>query len=324
MASTDPAALTAPRRVAPPAPVRLYGTDRDFARNRALSELRERIAQIEGEPVCRLENTAADTRHQGDAAAVRHAMPKLLSLGDAAADAALGGGFPAAGLAEIHLDETRDGGSLAGFALALAIRFGARPGRPLLWIGDMMAFSEAGLPYLPGLASFGLDPAALCLVKTRKLDEAAWAGEEAATSRALAIAILEVRGNPARLGLDGTRRLHLRAREAGLPLLLLRQSARPEATAAPLRLRIRPGPASRVADLADRDKLIGHPVFDVTVEKSRDGRPQHVVLEWNSHERRFGPPARSEPLSRPVVSTAVDGPDPARADGTVVALRRAS
>ncbi len=267
-----------------------------------------------------------DTARSADAALARRSRMQRLPLGCPEADRALGGGFPAAGLSEIHLDETRDSGSLAGFALALAIRFAASPARPLLWIADDHALSEAGRLYGPGLAAFGLDPGTLFLVRTRRLEDAAWAGEEAAISRALAMAVMEVRGNPARLGLEGTRRLHLRAREAGLPFLLLRQGAKPESTAAPLRLRIRPGPAATVADLPGEARLIGHPVFSVTVEKSQGGRPQHFDLEWNPHERRFGsaPKARFAPLSRHPSAAAVDGPDPAREAGAIMALKRAS
>ena len=324
-------------------------------RNRDLTTLRAAIARIEGTPAVRLDAieagaaasrprspvtrgdlaVEADTgpavsRHvaprSGDPALARRSRMRILPLGCPEADRALGGGFPAAGLSEIHLDETRDGGSLAGFALALAIRFSASPIRPLLWIADDHALSEAGRLYGPGLSAFGLDPGAFVLVRTQRLEDAAWAGEEAAISRALAMTVLEVRGNPSRLGLEGTRRLHLRAREAGLPFLLLRQSARPQSTAAPLRLRIRPGPAAPVADLSAEPRLIGHPVFSVAVEKSRNGRPQHFDLEWNPHERRFGPVLATgfAPFSRHPSAPVVDGPGPAREAGTVMALRKAS
>ncbi|UIJ71908.1 ImuA family protein [Aurantimonas sp. HBX-1] len=314
MASTD---LSSLYRAGGDAAARPPGAG-GVSRNHALAGLKARIAAIEGEPVCRLENPDGGGRDQ----VARRSALALTSLGCPEADAALGGGFPTTGLSEIHLDETRDGGTLSGFAMALAIRFGARPGRPLLWIGDALAFAEAGLPYGPGLAGFGLDPAALCLVRTKRLEEAAWAAEEAAASPALAMAILEIRGNPARLGLEGTRRLHLRARAAGLPLLLLRQSARAEATAAPLRLRIRPGPAAPVADLAGERRLIGDPVFAVAVEKSRAGRPHDVLLEWKSDERRFDAAQPAAALSRRVAAETLDRPDPARADGAVLALRR--
>lgn len=331
-------------------------------RNRDLETLRAAIARIEGMPAVRLDaieagavmsratspaandsrsNAQGAGRGKGhvvakkpldaaarpaDSALARRSRTRRLALGCPQADRALGGGFPAAGLSEIHLDETRDGGSLAGFALGLAIRFAASPTRPLLWIADDHALAEAGRLYEPGLTAFGFDPGALFLVRTRRLEDAAWAGEEAAISPTLAMAVLEVRGNPPRLGLEGTRRLHLRAREAGVPFLLLRQGAKPETTAAPLRLRIRPGPAAPVADLAGEPRLIGHPVFSIALEKSPGGRPQHFDLEWNPNERRFGPVLRTRfaPLSRYPSAAAVDGPDPARAAGTVMALKRAS
>lgn len=315
------------------------------SRNRDLAALRAAIARIEGTPAARLEGpspapstkngtaAAADTlppkTEAGDQEPSAHARRSRLafhSLGLAEADRALGGGVPAAGLSEIHLDATRDGGALAGFALALAALLGAARERPVLWIADEMALGEAGRPYLPGLFSFGIDPAALRLVRTRRLKQAIWAGEEAASCDGVAVVILEVRGNPSELALEGTRRLQLRAKKAGLPFLLLRQNARAEATAAPLRLRIRPGPAAPVDDLAGEPRLIGHPVFDVAVEKSRAGRPAQLLLEWNPHERCFGPVRRrlAVPLSRPRLSPAADGPDPAREVGTLVAFRRAS
>ena len=163
-------------------------------RNHVLATLRERIAAIEGEPACRLEVPKPEGMPARPVA--RRSALRLKSLGCAEADEALGGGFPASGLSELRASEARDGGSLAGFALALAILHGAAPGRPLVWIGDGLAFSEAGLPYRPGLSGLGFDPGALVLVRARRLEEAIWAAEEAAASKALAMAILETRGNP--------------------------------------------------------------------------------------------------------------------------------
>ena len=310
----------------------------ETARRETVAELAARIAQIEGRAVHRLEVPAGNARGAAEAATARQTVPHeeitgapvqpgTKPFGVAAADAALGGGFPVSGLTEIHVDETRGSGSGAGFALALAVLFGASPGRPAVWIGGAHGFAEGGMPYGPGLACYGLDPAGLVLVRTPRLEQAVWAGEEAARSPAPALVILEARGNPRLLGLEGTRRLHLRACRAGRPLLLLRQSGRPEATAAPLRLRIAPAPAALIPDLAPgrgepASKLIGHPVFAVTVEKARDGRAQHFLLQWNPHDRRFE--TLAEPSHRPLLSASVDGPDPARPAGSVLALRRAS
>ncbi|BDA86786.1 hypothetical protein Sa4125_43280 [Aureimonas sp. SA4125] len=326
------------------------GRSGEAAQRETVAELAARIALIEGRAVHRLEippnrlsAAAAPSMPAGvvperdvGSAAIRQ---RRASFGVAAADEALAGGFPGSGLTEIHVDETRGSGSGAGFALALAVLFGASPGRPAIWIGGAHGFAEGGMPYGPGLAAYGLDPAGLVLVRTPRLEQAVWAGEEAARSPAPALTILEVRGNPRLLGLEGTRRLHLRAGRAGRPLLLLRQSGRPEATAAPLRLRIAPAPAAAVPDFVPgfvpgpvldqargrgepAPKLIGHPVFAVTVEKARDGRSQHFLLQWNPHDRRFQ--ALAQPPARHLAPAAVDGSDPARPSGSVLALRRAS
>ena len=303
-----------------------------------LAELQEHIARIEGRPLHRLaaspargavsqadwETCAPEAAPAGllppNALTLLSGTPGLPVLGLSG----LTGLLRQPGLTEIHVDDTRGSGSGAGFVLALAVLHGAGAGRPALWIGANLGFSEGGMPYLPGLAGHGLDPGALLLVRARRLEEAIWAGEEAARSAAAALTILEVRGNPGRLGLEGTRRLHVRARDAGTPLLLLRQGGRAEATAAPLRLRIAPSPAALVADrLSDPGgaKLIGHPVFAITVEKSRDGRPHHLLLEWNPHDRRFQAP---QPHSGDLAAVPLDRPDPARSAGTLLALRRAS
>ena len=299
-----------------------------------LAELQERIARIEGRPLHRLAASPVEAMGPPDATTPDPARPAARQTG-ALTVLPSGPGLPLGlpgltgllrqpGLTEIHVDDTRGSGSGAGFVLALAVLHGAGAGRPALWIGANLGFSEGGMPYLPGLAGHGLDPGALLLVRARRLEEAIWAGEEAARSAAAALTILEVRGNPGRLGLEGTRRLHVRARDAGTPLLLLRQGGRAEATAAPLRLRIAPSPAALVADrLSDPGgaKLIGHPVFAITVEKSRDGRPHHLLLEWNPHDRRFQAP---QPHSGDLAALPLDRPDPARSAGTLLALRRVS
>ncbi|KQT52702.1 hypothetical protein ASG43_19870 [Aureimonas sp. Leaf454] len=216
------------------------------------------------------------------------------------------------GLTEIHATQTRGGGSAAGLVLALASRLGATARRPLLWISQGFGLHEAGRLYAPGLLAFGFDPGGLVQVETDRLEEAVWAAEEAARSSVVACAVLEIRGNPRKLSLDGTRRLHVRARAAGVPLFLLRQGAVPEPTAAPLRLRVEGGAALGVQALGPAgERLIGHPVFSVAVEKSRDGRARRLLLEWNPHDRRL---QTLEPGPLPVAALPLSShrPDPSR------------
>jgi protein ImuA len=272
-----------------------------------LAALRERVAAIVGTGLHRLEAPAEAPR------------PNRTSLAESLSDE---------GLTEIHASQTRGGGSAAGLVLALATRLGASSSRPLLWISQGFGLHEAGRLYAPGLQAFGFDPGDLIQVETGRLDEAVWAAEEAARSGALACAVLEVRGNPGQLSLDGTRRLHVRAREAGVPLFLLRQGAVPEPTAAPLRLRVEAMPALGVAAIGPAgERLIGHPVFSVAVEKSRDGRTRRLLLEWNPHDRRLQT-VEPRPLPVAAFSLSFHRPDVSReADretGSVVALRRAS
>src|SRR5690606_11698717 len=107
----------------------------------------------------------------------------------------------------------------------------------ICWIGLADIFREAGFPYAPGLERlFGLAAGGLLFASTVHIADALWTAEEAARQKDLAAVVLEVRGNPARLDLTATRRLHRRAQELGRPVFLIREAAVAEPTAAPLRL----------------------------------------------------------------------------------------
>ena len=87
-------------------------------------------------------------------------------------------------------------------------------------------------------------PKPCCCPRQPNSPTALWIAEEAARLSALGGGLLEVDGNPDRLDLTATRRLHRRAQAAGRPVLLLRQSALAEPTAAPVRLLVAPAPAA--------------------------------------------------------------------------------
>ena len=112
--------------------------------------------------------------------------------------------------------------------------------------------------------------------------------EEAAGNKALSAVVLELRGNPARLDLTATRRLHRRAEQAGRPVFLLRQAAFAEPTAAPVRLLVEPAPAGLRRTLAGPlPRSIGPPAFIVTIGKSRTALPGQFIVEWNADELAF-------------------------------------
>lgn len=288
--------------------------------------LRQKIAKIEGTSPQLLTSSAAGE------APLRHTATGtdagLLPTGIACLDYALGGGLPAAGLIEIHGGELRDGGAVAGFAWALAGLLlsgsedrGGKSRAPVLWIGTSQAFAEMGFPHAPGLSAFsGVSPDELLVAQAPKLLDALWIAEEAARLRELSAVFLEVDGNPNRLDLTATRRLHRRAQLAGRPLFLLRQAAHAEPTAAPVRLIVSAAPATpRNALAGPLADTIGHPAFTVTIGKSRTALPGEFILEWNPHERAFQ--ERRPENSRPVVSAPFLGSDLAPAAGEIVAFK---
>ncbi|MDF3152692.1 hypothetical protein P3C58_11935 [Mesorhizobium sp. XAP10] len=302
--------------------------------------LRRQIAKIEGTLPERLAAPAAapfDADVNTDLTIVRRgiaaALPDaFLPIGVGRLDAALSGGLPKAALSEIHGLETRDAGAVAGFALSLtSLILKQTPGLPVLWIGTSEIFREAGFPYARGLhASFGIEPEQLLFSEAPRLVDALWVAEEAARMTALAAVILEIRGNPQRLDLTATRRLHARAQAAGRPVFLLRQAAGPEPTAAPVRLIVASAPA------VPRDTIagplagsIGRPAFTLTIGKSRTALPGQFTLEWNPDERAFDERAGDERAGEardraknpvPVVSLSGGGKDPAPASGAVLAF----
>ncbi|RWC87665.1 MAG: hypothetical protein EOS72_20705 [Mesorhizobium sp.] len=295
--------------------------------------LRRQIAKIEGTLPERLQAPAAAPLDAGtgtgnDLTIVRRglaaALPDaFLPIGVERLDAALGGGLPKAALTEIHGLETRDAGAVAGFALSLvSLILNQAQGLPILWIGTSEIFHEAGFPYARGLhAAFGIEPGQLLFSEAPRLVDALWIAEEAARMTALAAVILEIRGNPQRLDLTATRRLHARAQGAGRPVFLLRQAAEPEP---PIRLIAASAPAVPRATVAGPlAGSIGHPAFTISIGKSRTALPGQFILEWNPDERVFderrGEEERAEnPV--PVVSLSGGRKDPAAASGEILAF----
>lgn len=291
-----------------------------MARER-LFTLRETIARLEGKAVPDL----SETPLRNDTETARH-----LSLGIDMLDEALGGGIPLQGLSEIRCRLLVDAGAASGFAAALAARIqrhSDRPFAPLLWIGDTVATMEAGLPHAIGLIHLGLGRRGFFHAAPRKLEDALWLAETALESGAFCAVILEVRGNPAQFGLTESRRLSLKAKAVGKPLLLLREGGEEEASSAACRFLAEPAPA-RPRPLPGGARLegsIGNPVFHLTLEKSRSPAPLSLLLEWNPHDRRFAVvPNETLTHSGARLPASAGRPDRPQQMGAVLAFDRAS
>ncbi|HEY8013718.1 MAG TPA: hypothetical protein VIE70_07405 [Dongiaceae bacterium] len=187
-------------------------------------------------------------------------------LGLPALDAALGGGLPRGCLQEVI---PADGGAAAaGFAAFLLGRLVSQAeerGRGVLWA----SLGEGDL-YPPGLARFGLDPAAMILLSAPSPAELLWAMEEALRSPALAAVVGEVD----RIDLTAGRRLQLAAAAGGgVGFLLLRADRPPAAVStAALRWRIGAGPNRS---------------WHVELLRRRGGRPGAWILEREDETDRL-------------------------------------
>ncbi|WP_162895037.1 ImuA family protein [Rhizobium terrae] len=302
-----------------------------------LFALREQIARLEGKSLPGL--TAA--KREEAAVHPEHEKAKSsqfrLALGVPSMDLALEGGLPLDGITEIRSRLMGDAGAASGFILSLAAHLKIRqPDKaPVLWISDVVSGQEAGLPYSVGLRQFGLSPQNILYASPRKLDDALWLAENAVASGAFSATILEIRGNLRHFGLTESRRLGLRAKAAQRPLFLLRHAGKEEASSASFRFLVEPAPAAgrRLPDGSLLGGSIGHSVFRLTLEKSRNPAPLSFLLEWNLHDRQFSLArdagetfsSRKEPAHPgPRLPAPVDRQDRTPVVGTVVALERAS
>ncbi|MGZ2374044.1 protein ImuA [Sinorhizobium medicae] len=258
--------------------------------------LRETIARIEDRG---LQGCARAVAKAADPAGFRRgkeeaSRPEVLPLGVPKLDEVLNGGLPFGGMMEIRNAETRDAGAAVGFVAALAALYQRQKKEsgclaPVLWISQTLAAREAGQPYAPGLKAYGLDVQRFLFVSARTVKDALWIAETALSVPVFAAVVLEIRGNPASLALSESRRLHVRARAGGVPLLVFRQAGEEEASSAFFRFQVKPAPAGE-RPLPDGSVLcgsIGHPVFHLLVEKSRLQASDDIFLEWNAHDRRF-------------------------------------
>lgn len=238
---------------------------RDSVSNERLAELKARIAAIEKQP---LPDRADRPGGQGGA-------PSLLELTR-----------PLPGLLqEIYADRHPDGGGALGFALAL-VRDLVTPARPaVFFLQPVHAAQEAGLPYAPGLAGFGLPPDRLVIGRLAHVKELLWAIEEAVACRAVAAVIAELPEDAKTLDFTASRRLSLRAAAGGASVLLLRYGGNRAASASRLRWHVAPAPSAAPPFDASAP---GRPRWRATLERS--GLPQSVLrggedllLDWTEN-----------------------------------------
>lgn len=192
-----------------------------------------------------------------------------------------GSGLTGGALHEVIAASHGDRAAAFGFAVALMSHALAARRGPVLFIAARRCFADVGEPYGHGLQRLGLDVGRLVLAETRLDKDALWAMEEALRPEVAAAAVAgAVEGD---LDLTMSRRLNLAAAGSGAPLILLRPPVTTGTSAAATRWRIAAAPAA-----LDRFGTFAFCRWSVALERCRNGRPGHWLLEWNHVAHRFG------------------------------------
>ena len=208
----------------------------------------------------------------------RYALPAdraPVALGHSQADAVLGGGLRPGSLHEVFAKGWGGG----GFAAALAVRMAGA--KPLFWVRPDYEALEYGAVSPNGLAELGGDPRALIQLRARKADDALSAAADILACPHVGVLLLELGGTPKSLDLVASRRLAFAANESGVTVILLREGADCEPSAALTRWQVSSAPSR-----ADDDDW-GNPVFDAALVRHRAGGLGHFLMQWNPEHAVF-------------------------------------
>jgi protein ImuA len=208
----------------------------------------------------------------------KYALPadrESVLLGHPQADAVLGGGLRPGALHEVFAGNWSAGGFAAGLAILTAGT------RPLFWVRPDYEAMEFGAVSPGGLAELGGDPRQLIQVRARKADDALSAAADILACPHVGALLLELSGMPKSLDLVASRRLAFAANESGVTVILLREGADCEPSAALTRWQVCSAPSR-----ADDDDW-GNPVFDAQLIRHRAGGLGHFLMQWNPEHARF-------------------------------------
>jgi protein ImuA len=198
-----------------------------------------------------------------------------VSLGHAEADAVLGGGLRPGALHEVFAKGWGGG----GFAVLLAML--AAGTKAFFWVRPDFEALEFGPVSPSGLAELGGDPRNLVLVRTRNAADALSAAADILACPHVGALLLEIGGAPKCLDLVASRRLSFTAGESGASVILLREAAHEEPSAALTRWQAASAPSR-----ADDDDW-GNPVFAATLTRHRLGGLGQFLMHWNPEHGCF-------------------------------------
>lgn len=141
--------------------------------------------------------------------------------------------------------------------------------------------------HAPGLMAFGLDPARIIKLTVTSEKDLLWVLEEAITSGTVGAAV-GVLWSERLYDFTASKRLRLRASEAGTPVFMVRSHRANGATAADMRFSVT-SQASQMPSLKERPfARLGAPTWQLNLIKSKRVKPRSDTVRWNHETLRLG------------------------------------
>lgn len=232
-----------------------------------LASLRYRIARLEGRPFSSRPLRLAES------------LPNQFQLGCQKIDETIG---PLARDA-LHEVVARPQAlvSACGFTCGLLNR-AINKDKPIIWLEDETTSAEYGVIYPTVFDFFGIEATRLVLVRCSKCDDALKAADDSLRSQAASGVVLCLSGPCHALDFKATRRLHLAAQKAGIPVIAVFAKNSLKTSNAVTRWLIGTAPS-----LSAGAQAPGSPCFDVELRRNRFGGLGHWQMEWNNNEHIF-------------------------------------
>jgi len=182
-------------------------------------------------------------------------------------------------LHEFYAAGTGDGAATLGLAALLAWRMAGDA--PILWL--RAGRRSRAVPYAPGLAALGLDPARLILVESGDVSGLLRAAGDAARCAGLGVLLIEARGKLPEFDLTVSRRLLLAIEHSRVTILLARMEAPPVPSAAETRWEV-----AAISSTPIETDAPGPPAFALRLLRHRGGPAgKELRVEWNRDQRCF-------------------------------------
>jgi protein ImuA len=189
------------------------------------------------------------------------------------------GQFPLGAVHEWISEGTEARASTAGFTIGILSSL-MQNGGAAVWIGN------APTIFPPALKSFGINPGQVIFIDLKKEKDLLWTMEEALKCSSLSAVIGEI----PELSFTHSRRFQLAVEQSKTTGFILRNNPRTQTpNACVARWKIKPLPSINEEGLPG----LGHPAWEVSLQKIRNGRPQSWIVEFKNG--KFGEVTETAP-----------------------------